>query len=507
MSFIASARTAAYRTFCDTEGKSASSMRFESFITWLIIANLFALVLERIPAFYDGYEDSYDLFDRLSIYIFTAEYALRLFAASGDPRFAGKRFATLRHALTPFALIDALVIFPYWLQMLGLINLDLRALRALRLLRLLKLLRDFIPAVRAFWRANAGRTPRQKVYALMNDTPTSGRLHEQIDFIFILFIVTSVIAVFLETVPSIYEPLKDEFHYFDLLTIFVFTTEYLLRLYAVPEGSVENSETGDSRWTWMKRPNSLIDLIAILPFYLQFFITLDLRFIRVLRVLRILKLTRYNTALSTFASVMKRERSAFMTAMFIVVLITILSAAIVFTVEHQAQPEKFDTMVRALYWAVITLASVGYGDISPITHIGQAFTMVLSLLGIGIVALPAGILGSAFSDQLHQQREQMIHDIEAALEDGVLSTEEEEKLEQERVRLHISEKQFELMKSRAMFRHAAEFSIKKVVHSAASDISRLREILKSMPADEVFAEISKLNLPESEQAALRVLIK
>jgi hypothetical protein len=116
-------------------------------------------------------------------------------------------------------------------------------------------------------------------------------------------------------------------------------------------------------------------------------------------------------------------------------------------------------------------------------------------------------LGSAFSDQLHQQREQMIHDIEAALEDGVLSAEEEEKLELERVRLHISEKQFELMKSRAMFRHAAEFSIKKVVHSAATDISRLREILKSMPADEVFAEISKLNLPESEQAALRVLIK
>ena len=507
MSYIANTRAAAYRTFCDTENKSRSSLRFESFITWLIIANLFALVLERIPTFYDGYEDSYDLFDRLSIYIFTAEYALRLFAASGDPRFAGKRFATLRHALTPFALIDALVIFPYWLQMLGLINLDLRILRALRLLRLLKLLRDIIPAIRSFRRANAGRTPRQKVYALMNETPTSGRLHEQIDFILILFIITSVIAVFLETVPSIYEPLQNEFHYFDLLTIVVFTLEYLLRLYAVAEDGTDNSEAGASRWAWVKRPSSLIDLIAILPFYLQFFITLDLRFIRVLRVLRILKLTRYNSAISTFVSVMKRERAAFMSAMFIVVLITILSAAIVYTVEHPAQPEKFDSMVRALYWAVITLASVGYGDISPITHIGQAFTMVLSLLGIGIVALPAGILGSAFSDQLHQQREQMIHDIEEALEDGVLSAEEEEKLEQERIRLHISEKQFALMKSRAMFRHAAEFSIEKVVHTAAVDISRLREMLKSMPADEVFSEISKLNLPESEQAALRVLLK
>jgi len=204
--------------------------------------------------------------------------------------------------------------------------------------------------------------------------------------------------------------------------------------------------------------------------------------------------------------VMKRERAAFMSAMFIVVLITVLSAAIVYTVEHAVQPDKFDTMVRALYWAVITLAGVGYGDITPVTHIGQGFTMVLSLLGIGIVALPAGILGSAFSDQLQQQREQMIHDIEAALEDGVLSTEEEAELEQERIRLHISEKQFALMKSRAMSRHAADFSIEKVVHTAATDISRLRETLKGMPADQVFAEIRKLNLPESEQAALRVLL-
>ena len=507
MSYLNSARLAAYRNFCDSDNNNTSSLRFESFITWLIIANLFALVLERIPAFYVGYEDSYELFDRLSIYIFTAEYALRLFAASGDPRYAGKSFATLRYASTPFALIDAIVIFPYWLQMLGLINLDLRILRALRLLRILKLLRGLIPAIISFREANTGKTTRQKIYSLLNETPTSGRLHGQIDFILILVIITSVIAVFLETVPGIYEPLKKEFHYFDLFTIFIFTVEYILRFYSAPEGDLESNTTAISRWNWMKRPSSFIDLIAILPFYLQMFITLDLRFMRILRVLRVFKLTRYNTAMSTFVTVMKRERAAFMSAMFIVVLITILSAAIVFTVEHEAQPEKFDTMLRALYWAVITLASVGYGDISPITPIGQAFTMVLSLLGIGIVALPAGILGSAFSDQLHQQREQMVHDIEAALEDGVLSKEEEEQLEQERKRLHITDKQFELMKSRAMYRHADEFSIQKVVYSASVDIRRLRETLRSVPTEEIFIEINKLGLTETEQAALRVLLK
>ena len=507
MSYLNSARLAAYRNFCDSDNNNTSSLRFESFITWLIIANLFALVLERIPAFYVGYEDSYELFDRLSIYIFTAEYALRLFAASGDPRYAGKSFATLRYASTPFALIDAIVIFPYWLQMLGLINLDLRILRALRLLRILKLLRGLIPAIISFREANTGKTTRQKIYSLLNETPTSGRLHGQIDFILVLVIITSVIAVFLETVPGIYEPLKKEFHYFDLFTIFIFTVEYILRFYSAPEGDLESNTTAISRWNWMKRPSSFIDLIAILPFYLQMFITLDLRFMRILRVLRVLKLTRYNTAMPTFVTVMKRERAAFMSAMFIVVLITILSAAIVFTVEHEAQPEKFDTMLRALYWAVITLASVGYGDISPITPIGQAFTMVLSLLGIGIVALPAGILGSAFSDQLHQQREQMVHDIEAALEDGVLSKEEEEQLEQERKRLHITDKQFELMKSRAMYRHADEFSIQKVVYSASVDIRRLRETLRSVPTEEIFIEINKLGLTETEQAALRVLLK
>lgn len=244
---------------------------------------------------------------------------------------------------------------------------------------------------------NAGRTLRQKVDALMNETPTSGRLHHQLDLIFILFIITSVVAVFLETVPFIHDPLKVEFYWFDTVAIGVFTVEYLLRLYAAPEQDPNRSGI-IGRLSFIKKPTSIIDLVAIAPYYLQFIFAVDLRFIRVLRVLRVLKLTRYNTALSTFGMVLKREKRAFSAAMFVTVLITILSGAIVYEFEHVAQPEKFDTMPRAMYWAVITLASVGYGDISPITPIGQAFTMVLAILGIGIVALPAGILGSAFSD-------------------------------------------------------------------------------------------------------------
>jgi hypothetical protein len=223
MSTILLARRYVFDTFFDVEGKSQFAKSLDKFITWLIVANLFALAIEHIPSLYATHEASFGLFDRISIYIFTLEYALRLFAAGGDPRYQGKRFATLRFAVTPFALIDILVIAPYWLHLIGIIDLDLRALRALRLLRLLKLLRDFVPALIEFKKMNAGRTVRQKVDALMNETPTSGRLHHQLDLIFIIFIIASVAAVFLETIPSVHEPLKLEFYWFDTIAIAVFT--------------------------------------------------------------------------------------------------------------------------------------------------------------------------------------------------------------------------------------------------------------------------------------------
>jgi len=506
MSAISAARRYVFENFFDIDGKSQFARSLDKFITWLIVVNLAALVIEHIPGLYATHEVAFGVFDRISIYFFTLEYVLRLFAAGGDPRYQGRRFITLRFAVTPFALLDLLVIAPYWLHLLGIIDLDLRALRALRLLRLLKLLRDFVPAVIEFTKANTGRTLRQKVDALMNDTPTSGRLHHQFDLIFILFIIASVAAVFLETIPSIHDPLKLEFYWFDTIAISVFTVEYLLRLYAAGEADPSRSGIAN-RLSFIKRPGSIVDLIAILPYYLQFLLAVDLRFIRILRVLRVLKLTRYNTALTTFQMVLNREKRAFSAAMFVTVLITILSGAIVYEFEHAVQPDKFDTMPRAMYWAVITLASVGYGDISPVTPIGQAFTMVLAILGIGIVALPAGILGSAFSDQLHQQREQMLKAVEDAFADGVLTESEARDLEEERIRLHLSEEQFEVLKLRAIARHSADMTASNTVFKASESVKKLREALHMLPVETAIAEIDKLNLPDAEKAALRVLLK
>jgi voltage-gated potassium channel Kch len=319
-------------------------------------------------------------------------------------------------------------------------------------------------------------------------------------------IIIAVAAAFLESVPSIYSVLKSEFFWIEVTSIVVFTVEYLLRLYAAPEQEPHRTR-GGVMLAFMKKPGSIIDLLAILPYYLSFLISIDLRFLRILRILRVLKLTRYNTAFTTFAMVLNREKRAFYAAMFVTVLITILSGAIVYEVENPVQPDKFDTMPRAMYWAVITLASVGYGDISPVTPIGQAFTMVLAILGIGIVALPAGILGSAFTDQLHQQREQMLSAVEEAFADGVLTEDEERQLESERVRLHLSSEQFEKIKQRALLRHSKEFSTAYVVIKASEEVAKVREILQRLPVDAAVVEIDKLNLPDGEKAALRVLLK
>lgn len=505
MNFIKSAQKRLFQSLFDLHGRRLGPKRVESFINWLIVINLLALLLEHIPVLYSDHKDLFASFDSISIYIFSLEYVLRLFSAAADPKYAGRKWPTFRHFFNAFSIIDLLVVAPHWLHLLGIVDLDLRALRILRLLRLLKLMREIIPAVLEFVAANKGRTLRQKIDSLMNETPTSGRLHHQLDLILIFVIVLSVICVFLETVPEVHEPLALEFHYLDLFSVGVFSTEFLLRLYAAPERLGVDSPIF-SRLAYLRKPATIVDLIAVLPFYLQVFVSVDLRFVRILRVLRVAKLSRYNTAMKTFSMVMAREKRAFAAAMFVTLLLTILAAAVVYEAEHAVQPDKYDTMFRAMYWAVITLASVGYGDISPITPVGQAFTMILAILGIGIVALPAGILGSAFSDQLQQDRDEMLKEIEIALADGVLTDEEAESLEQERIRLHLSEDQFDALKKKARARLAGVGMDKPTLEQLADMVSKTEAALAGLPLEKAVAEINALDISEKQKASLKSLL-
>ena len=409
----------------------------DKWIAILIVANLFAMVLEHVPAIFEPYKNWFHAFDVFSIIVFVIEYLTRFYLAPEDEEFKAKGNPRLAYMASPFAIIDLLAILPFFLQ--AFVPVDLRALRFLRLLRILKIFRVLLPAIKEFKALNRERTFRQKIHALVFESAYGGKLKDFFDLFIGVWVLISVFAVVLETVASVSYLNNIEFVILDTIAVAIFTLEFMMRIYSsVEEPGHRNPLTG--RIKEFTKPSTFIDFLAILPFFLEVLLRdhLDLRFLRIFRLARLLKLTRGSDATATLFKVIKREWPVMSAAAFIMILLIILTASLGYLVEHAAQPEKFENIPTAIYWAVITLASVGYGDISPVTPIGRAITVVMSLLGIGIFAIPAGLLASAFSDQLHKERESLKANILRMLGDGELDPEEVALLRSEAKRLHLT---------------------------------------------------------------------
>ena len=323
-------------------------------------------------------------------------------------------------------------------------------LRFLRLLRILKLFRVLIPAVKDFLIANRTRTFRQKIHAIVFPSEYGGALHSIFDTFIALWVVVSVVAVVLESVQSIHYILDLEFIILDAIAVGIFTLEYCMRIYScVEEPGYKQAVMG--RMKQAKETASLIDFMAILPFFLEVFLhhLFDLRFLRVFRLLRLLKLTRYTGATQTLTKVIAREWPVLAASAFVMMLLVVLTASLGYLFEHEAQPDKFENIPQSIYWAVITLASVGYGDISPVTPMGRVMTIILALLGIGIFAIPAALLSSAFTDQLRIERETLKNELYDMLEDGIISPEEADIINAEAKRLHLSDEEVERLIEKA----------------------------------------------------------
>jgi len=412
------------------------------------------------------------------------EYLVRLYLAPEDPEFAGSRFKRLAYMRSPFALVDLVSILPFYLSMF--IALDLRMLRALRLLRMFKLLRVLVPAVQDFRARNRGRTGRQKIHALVWPSEYGGRLHEYFDTFIVAWVVVSVIAVVLESVESIHFILNLEFIILDTVAVAIFTCEFLMRMYSVVE---ERGHRGAvlGRLKFGASPAALIDILAIAPFFLEVILhhLVDLRFLRVFRLMRLLKLTRYTGATKTLGIVMKREWPVLAASAFVMLLLVLLTASLGYLFEHEAQPDKFENIPQAIHWAVVTLASVGYGDISPVTPAGRAMTIVLALLGIGIFAIPAALLSSAFSDQLRIERETLQNGLYEMLADGTISDEEQEIIDAEAKRLHLSKDEVDRLIEKARRQREATsnhalMSMPQLIAQPAAAVERYRELLSQI---------------------------
>lgn len=226
-----------------------------------------------------------------------------------------------------------------------------------------------------------------------------------VDGFIITLIALNVVAVMLETEPDIAETYKEWFLINETISTAVFSIEYLLRIWVAPRHRARTGREG-GRLAAIASPMAIVDLVAIAPFFLQF-IQMDLRIaraIRLLRLLRILKMGRYAHAVRTLANVIERKVEELAIAVFVSVLVLVLCSSAMYFAEHSAQPEAFRSIPATMWWAVVTLTSVGYGDVSPITGPGKVVGAVVCMAGVLVVALPTAIIASGFLEEMRAQR-------------------------------------------------------------------------------------------------------
>lgn len=222
----------------------------------------------------------------------------------------------------------------------------------------------------------------------------------------IALIILNVFAVALETVDGFSQDYSQPLKVFEVFSMLVFSIEYVLRLWTcvVKEG-FRHPVTG--RLRYMATPGAIIDLLVVLPFYLPFFVDTDLRFLRVLRLLRLFalfKMARYSHSMHLLRGVLKDTREELLIVLGIILGMLFFASGVIYLFENQAQPEKFSSIFAAMWWAVSTMTTVGYGDVCPITTMGKIFGGFVSILGLGTFGLPVGIIAYGFIDTIQKQK-------------------------------------------------------------------------------------------------------
>jgi voltage-gated potassium channel len=241
---------------------------------------------------------------------------------------------------------------------------------------------------------------RQRLYAVMEEGGERRDGGWFCDLFLIILITLNAVAVVLESVPSIATVYGAWFLSFEAASVAVFTVEYVLRIWSAAE-----NPSWSSRGPWYARFRQvfsflgIIDLLAIAPFYLSAFFGVDLRIFRVLRALRILKLTRYSPALAIMATVVRKELRAIAGATVIVLVVLVVSATLIHNLESDAQPEIFGTIPHAMWWAMETLTTVGYGDAVPQTLLGRVVGAIVMFLGIGVFVMWTSIFAASFLEE------------------------------------------------------------------------------------------------------------
>lgn len=250
------------------------------------------------------------------------------------------------------------------------------------------------------------QTLRQTIFMVIEEGQAQGGLSRLIEIATIVLIVCNVVMVILETVPPVYGPHRQIFAYFETFTVYAFAAEYFVRLWACvedPRIGVDHPIGGRLRFAL--RPMPAIDFLSFSPYFITMFTggVLDLRALRILRLLRLLKLARYSQALPAMLGVLYSERRALIGSFILLLCTVCLSAEIMHIIEGPGQPNDFGTLPGAMYWAITTLSTVGYGDVVPHTYAGKLVAGITMIVGLVLFAMPIGIISVGFVNSLHRR--------------------------------------------------------------------------------------------------------
>ncbi len=279
------------------------------------------------------------------------------------------------------------------------------------------------------------------LYRLLEKAEPGDKISWRVDVFLSALIIINLTAVCLETVPSLYASYHSLVWWVEAVSVTIFSAEYLLRIWAASAiARTKGISRGRARLGYIFSPTGIIDLTAILPSLLPLlFGGMDLRWLRVLRLARLFKLSHYTSALEDLVAAVVHERRSFMATLYLLVLAIMISSTSIYVFEQDVQPEVFGSIPQSMWWSFITLTTVGYGDVVPVTVAGRFVAGFTALMGVCVVALLTGIVASGFANQMATRRNRMENEIRRALADGHISEEERHKINRLSKELNLSE--------------------------------------------------------------------
>ncbi len=252
--------------------------------------------------------------------------------------------------------------------------------------------------------AHQSKPLKDRLFTILEAGKTEDRESVLFDAFMVTLILANAVAFSAETVDEIYTAYGPHLELFNVVSVFIFTVEYGLRLWVCTNHApLKRYHPVTARLRFATNPAMIVDLLAILPFYLSFLFAMDLRVLRLFRLVRLLKLARFSPALVTLRNVFVEERRALAGALVVMMSLLLISSTLMYFAEQDAQPEAFGSVPAAMWWALATLTTVGYGDVVPITTFGKLLGALVMVMGLGMFALPIGIIATGYVNEAHRR--------------------------------------------------------------------------------------------------------